>query len=57
MRSEFVALGLVLCALPLLQRQWKGAVVAASMLIVVIAPWVIRNTIEFGRPVSIISHP
>lgn len=57
MRSEFVALGVVLCAVPLLQRRWKGALVAAAMLFVVISPWVIRNTVEFGKPVGMISHP
>lgn len=57
MRSEFLALGVVVCALPLLKRHWKGAGLAVTTMMLVITPWLIRNAIEFGKPVGIITHP
>ncbi|MFN6112155.1 MAG: hypothetical protein ACK47W_00215, partial [Bacteroidota bacterium] len=57
MRSEFLALGVVVCALPVLKRNWKGASLALATMLVVIAPWLARNAAEFGQPVGIITHP
>lgn len=57
MRSEFLALGALVCMLPLLKRNWKGASLALVTMMVVIAPWLARNAMEFGRPVGIITHP
>jgi len=57
MRSEFLALGVVMCCLPLLKRNWKGAALALSMMMVVISPWLVRNAAEFGQPTGIITHP
>ncbi len=57
MRSEFLALGVLVCALPLLKRNWKGATLALVTMMVVISPWLVRNAMEFGQPVGIITHP
>jgi hypothetical protein len=57
MRSEFLALGLLVCMLPLLKRNWKGASLAVVMMMVVISPWLVRNAAEFGQPTGIITHP
>ena len=57
MRSEFLALGVVMCCLPLLKRNWKGAALAVVMMMAVISPWLVRNAAEFGQPTGIITHP
>jgi len=57
MRSEFLVVGIVLCIVPLLRRQWKTSLIALSLMASVIAPWTIRNTLQMGRPVAVISHP
>ncbi|MBU3680266.1 MAG: hypothetical protein FGM32_11805 [Candidatus Kapabacteria bacterium] len=57
MRSEFLALGVVMCCLPVLKRNWKGAALALAMMMVVIAPWLVRNANEFGQTTGIITHP
>lgn len=57
MRSEFLALGIVMCTVPMLKRNWKGAGIALMTMMVIITPWLVRNTIEFGKPVGIITHP
>lgn len=57
MRSEFLFIGILLCILPLLQRRWRPALASLSIMMCVIAPWMLRNTIAMQRPVSIVSHP
>jgi hypothetical protein len=63
-RSEFLAVGIVIIAASVLlsRFQKKGrtgphALVAALALLVVIAPWAIRNYTIFDRIVPTISHP
>ncbi|MFM8772070.1 MAG: hypothetical protein ACKOE4_08670 [Candidatus Kapaibacterium sp.] len=57
MRSEFLALGVIISALPLLNRNWKGAALSLLTMMAVISPWLARNAVEFGQPVGIITHP
>lgn len=57
MRSEFLVVGIVLCIVPLVRRRWKTSLIALSLMASVIAPWTIRNTMQMGQPVAVISHP
>jgi hypothetical protein len=57
MRSEFLVVGILLCLVPLVQRRWKTSLIALSLMVSVIAPWTIRNTLQLGQPVAVITHP
>lgn len=57
MRSEFLVVGIVLCIVPMVRRRWKTSLIALSLMASVIAPWTIRNTLQMGQPVAVISHP
>jgi hypothetical protein len=57
MRSEFLVIGCIVACVPLLRRQWLNTARILVAMLVVVAPWIVRNTIEFGQPVGIISHP
>lgn len=57
MRSEFLIIGVVLACIAGIQTSWKTTVRAILMMMIVVAPWLIRNAVEFGQPVGIVSHP
>lgn len=57
MRSEFLAIGLVIASIPLFQRRWRQAITVAAVMLAVVSPWLARNAIAFGKPIGIISHP
>lgn len=57
MRSEFLAIGCALAAIPLLRRWWRTTLITFFGIVLIVSPWLVRNYTEFGVPVGIISHP
>ena len=61
MRAEALGLGLLLCLLLYLHNRDKAtlrnAFVAIVVMLGIVAPWTIRNTIAFGSVVPVVSHP
>lgn len=56
MRSEFLILGVLFCVGAFVRSRSRGWIAVVSM-ILVIAPWTIRNTIELESFVPVITHP
>lgn len=53
LRSELVLYAAVIVAILLKERRIRPALLVAGIVVALIAPWSIRNTITFGRPVLV----
>jgi hypothetical protein len=56
LRSEFLILGIVFCGGAWFRHRRRGWMSLATM-VVVVAPWTIRNAVELERVVPVITHP